>query len=353
MSVHIIAADEALMRLDAYSAVLDVRSPGEYALDCLPGAGNWPVLDDAERERVGTLYVQAGAFEAKRLGAVLVARNIARHMESHARDWPKSHEPLVYCWRGGNRSAAMAHVLGQVGWRVHLVQGGYKALRAALVKQLERQVGSLRLRVVCGPTGSGKSRLLQALARQGAQVLDLEQLAAHRGSVLGAMEDEPQPTQKQFETRIWNTLRQFDPSQTVFVESESRKIGRLQLPVTLLACMHASACMRLQASLPVRVQLLLQDYAALTRTPQELNLRLDALTELRGKVTIARWHSLVDAGAFATLVEELLAQHYDPSYAQSMARNYAGFGSCRAWPVESPDAGAFDTLAREILQAAC
>lgn len=352
MSVHTIAADEALTRLDAYSAVLDVRSPGEYALDCLPGAVNWPVLDDAERERVGTLYAQTGAFEAKRLGAVLVARNIAQHLERHARDWPKSHEPLVYCWRGGNRSGAMAHVLGQIGWRVHLVQGGYKALRAALVKQLERQVGTLRLRVVCGPTGSGKSRLLQALARQGAQVLDLEQLAAHRGSVLGAMQDEAQPSQKQFETRIWNTLRKFDPSQTVFVESESRKIGRLQVPLTLLACMHGSACMQLQASLPVRVQLLLQDYVALTRAPQELNLRLDALTELRGKATIARWHGLVDTGAFSTLVEELLAQHYDPSYAQSMARNYPDFVSCRAWPVESAEAGAFDALAREILHAA-
>ncbi|MHB0921472.1 MAG: tRNA 2-selenouridine(34) synthase MnmH [Thiomonas delicata] len=348
MSLRPLSADEALTRLAEFGAVLDVRSPGEFALDRVPGALNWPVLDDAERAHVGTIYKQIGAFEARKIGAALVARNIARHIERDAQNWPKDFAPLVYCWRGGNRSGAMAHVLAQIGFRVHLVQGGYKALRAAVVRQLDALAGQFQFEVICGPTGSGKSRLLQTLQRHGAQVLDLEALAAHRGSVLGALPGENQPSQKQFETRIWAVLRGCTPERPVFVECESKKIGKLQIPAALLDRMHASPCLRLEVDLPIRVQILLEDYAALTRDPQELLKRLDTLTELRGKQTIARWRELVAAGDFPTLVQELLAQHYDPSYSGSMARNYQGFARSSAWPVAGSAQQAFDAVARQL-----
>ena len=346
MSLRSVNAEEALRQLDTFSAVLDVRSPGEFALDRMPGASNWPVLDDDERARVGTLYKQAGAFEAKKVGAALVARNIATHIDREgpllARDWA----PLLYCWRGGSRSGAMAHVLEQVGFRVTLVEGGYKALRAALVRDTDAMVQRLNMRVLCGPTGSGKSRLLQALQLQGAQVLDLEALAAHRGSVLGALPGQPQPPQKLFETRVWDQLRRFDPSRPVWVESESRKIGRLYVPGPLLEHMRASACVRLDAPPAVRIAILLEDYAALTRDPAELLQRLETLTELRGRQTIARWRGLIEAGSFAQLVEELLQQHYDPSYGASIGRHFGGFADAPSLDVDTPEA--FTDLAARL-----
>lgn len=346
MNPRPLEAQEALAGLRGFDAVLDVRSPGEFALDHLPGARNWWVLDDEQRARVGTLYKQQGAFEAKRLGAALVARNIAAHLEDGAASWPRRQRVLVYCWRGGNRSGAMAHVLAQVGFAVSLVRGGYKALRAALVEQLRVLSERQSLVVVCGPTGCGKSRLLQALHADGAQVLDLEALAAHRGSVLGAMRDEAQPTQKAFETRIWERMRDFDPERPVYVESESRKIGRLQVPPALIERMRAARCLQLDATPEVRVRVLLGDYADMIADPPELQRRLQTLHALRGAQVVARWQGLVAAGSFAELTRELLEQHYDPSYSASMQRNYQDFA--RAPHLRVPDAEGFAELATQV-----
>ncbi len=347
MNPQAIEAGQALERLQDFDAVLDVRSPGEYALDHLPEAANWWVLDDAERARVGTLYKERGSFEAKRLGAVLVARNIAGHIEAGAGSWPRHHGILAYCWRGGSRSAAMAHVLGQIGFRVHVVQGGYKALRAAIVQQLAARAATQPLRVLCGPTGCGKSRLLQALRRQGAQVLDLEDLAAHRGSVLGALAGVEQPTQKAFETALWQQLRAFDAQRPVFVESESRRIGRLQVPQALLERMRAAPCLRLQAGLEVRVRILREDYAELSADVPRLQERLRALRELRGHASVERWCSMAAQHHFDALVAELLEQHYDPSYEASMQRNFAAFADAPRLCIDSADA--FDAVAARLL----
>jgi tRNA 2-selenouridine synthase len=346
MNPLLLEADEALSGLQGFDAVLDVRSPGEFALDHMPGALNWWVLDDEQRARVGTLYKQQGSFEAKRLGAVLVARNIALHMEHGAAAWPRRQRVLVYCWRGGNRSGAMAHVLAQVGFAVSLVRGGYKALRAALVRQLQQFSDRQRLVVVCGPTGCGKSRLLQALHAGGAQVLDLEALAAHRGSVLGAMRDEAQPSQKAFETRIWERMLGFDPGRPVYVESESRKIGRLQVPPALIERMRAAECLRVEAEPDVRVQVLLGDYADMIADPPELQRRLQTLHVLRGAQAVARWQGLVADGAFEQLTRELLQQHYDPSYGASMQRNYQGFAQAPRLCVTDP--AGFGELAAQV-----
>ena len=210
MALTPISAVDCLARLDDFDAIIDARSEGEYALDHLPGALNWPSLNNEERVLVGTEYKQISPFVARKRGAALAARNVASHIERHVLDKPRDWQPLVYCWRGGQRSGSLALVLGQIGFRVQVVEGGYRAYRRAVMDELESLPERFQFRVLCGKTGSGKSRLLTALHTQGAQVLDLEGLANHRGSVLGLVPGHPQPSQKRFETLLWDVLRRLD-----------------------------------------------------------------------------------------------------------------------------------------------
>ena len=324
MALNHIAAADALARLADFDAVIDARSESEFALDRLPGAVNWPSLDDAERVRVGTEYAQVSPFSARKLGAAIVARNIAGHIERHGAALGKEWTPLVYCWRGGKRSGALAMVLEQIGFRVHLLEGGYRAYRRAVVVALESMPAAFSWRVVCGPTGSGKSRLLGALAAEGAQVLDLEVLANHRGSVLGLVPGSEQPSQKQFDSRLWAALRGLDPARPVFVESESKKIGDLRVPESLIERMRASPCLWLELGLAERVALLIDEYRFFVDDTAAFCERLDALRALRGAETIDRWQAVARAGDTTTVVRELLELHYDPIYRQSMRRNFPG-----------------------------
>lgn len=343
-----VATPLSLAQLGEYGDVLDARSPGEFAEDHIPGAINAPVLDDAERALVGTIYKQQGAFEAKRAGAPLVAHNIARHIESRFRDRPRNWRPLVYCWRGGGRSGALAHVLKQVGWDAIRLEGGYKAFRRQVVADLERMPPAYRYRVICGATGTGKSRLLESLAREGAQVLDLETLAAHRGSVLGDLPDEPQPSQKSFETSLWNALSRFDPARAVFVESESKKVGNLRVPDALIERMRDSACVRLESDTATRVKLLLEDYSHFVSHPGALAAKLDCLKSLHGGERIDGWKGQLDRGEWNSLVSDLLANHYDPAYRRSLLRNYRRAEEAPAVAVSDISGEGFLDLARRI-----
>ena len=318
----VLTSPTGLLRFDA---VIDARSPSEFTLDHLPGAVNWPSLDDEERRLVGTEYKQVSAFEARKRGAVLVARNIARHLEREALALPREWRPLVYCWRGGQRSGSLALVLSQVGFDVQVLEGGYRAFRRHVVTALQTAGTDLALRLICGKTGSGKSRLLHALAAHGAQVLDLEALAEHRGSVLGAHPDAPQPSQKRFETRLWQALQQFDRHRPVFVESESRLIGRLRVPEAVLQHMRAAPCLSVDMPVPARVQLLMEDYAHFAQDPALLCQRLDNLREVRGHDVIEQWQGAIRQGHLDEAVTRLLCEHYDPIYLRSMERNFAHF----------------------------
>jgi len=321
----VLSFDTILPTLGDFDAIIDARSESEFALDHIPGAINCPVLDDRQRIEVGTTYKQVGAFEAKKLGAPLVAANIARHIATLFADKPKEWKPLVYCWRGGNRSGAMALIFAKIGWPVVQLEGGYKAYRAAIAAELEHPP-ALALRVVCGTTGSGKSRLLETLESIGAQVLDLERLAAHRGSVLGHLPGEPQPTQKMFETSIWDKLRGFDTARPVFVESESKKVGNLRVPDALMQRMRASPCIALQLPREKRVELLVQDYDHFVADPEALNAQLDHLVQLHGRARIDAWHAMATGGQTAQLVDQLLVEHYDPAYLKSIDRNFVRYG---------------------------
>jgi tRNA 2-selenouridine synthase len=311
-------------QLGEFDEIIDARSPSEFAEDHVPGAVNCPVLDDEERARIGTLYKQVSPFEAKKTGAALVARNIARHLEGRFRDRPRDWRPLIYCWRGGKRSGAMAHVLSQIGWDARTLEGGYRAYRRAVLEDLGILPGRFRWRVVCGLTGTGKSRLLSALAARGAQVLDLEEVAAHRGSVLGSLPDRPQPSQKLLESGIWDALRRMDPSRPAYAEAESRKIGLLRLPEPLLQAMWSGDVIRLEMDIPGRVALLRQEYGHFLAAPRLLQEKLQLLRRLHGEAVIARWTRLAEANDWDALVAELLQIHYDPAYLRSIRSHYPG-----------------------------
>jgi tRNA 2-selenouridine synthase len=334
----------------SYDSVIDCRSPAEYAEDHIPGAISAPVLDDAERATVGTLYKQVSSFDAKKLGAALVAKNVARHVETlfagKSRDW----RPLVYCWRGGKRSGAMAHILREIGWQADTLPGGYRAYRRWVVAELETLPARCRLKVVHGATGSGKSRLLAALARAGAQVLDLEDLAAHRGSVLGTLPDRPQPSQKWFESLLLHELKGFDPARTVFVEGESKKIGQLQVPEALIAAMRASPCIVLETAMEARIELLLDEYRHFIENPAALEAQLDCLVGLYGREKIAGWKSLAARGAWREFVKALLVEHYDPAYRRSSMRNFSRLPEAEKVSILHSAHEAFDEAARALLE---
>ncbi|HPA91857.1 MAG TPA: tRNA 2-selenouridine(34) synthase MnmH [Quisquiliibacterium sp.] len=347
---ELLPIDAAIERIDRFDAIIDARSPSEFAEDHLPGARSMPVLDDAQRARVGTLYKQQGAFEAKRIGAALVSRNIADLIDGPLADAPRHWQALVYCWRGGNRSGALATVLARIGWRISLIEGGYRAFRRRVVDDLAQWPARHRFTVLAGRTGSGKSLLLEELARQGAQVLDLEQLAQHRGSVLGHLPHAPgQPSQKRFETLLWDRLRRFDPARPILVESESRKIGQCQVPEALILAMRASPCVVVEASDAVRSTLLLREYRHFVEDPERLRERLQALHALHGAERIAGWMSLARAGDWDTFVRTLLHEHYDPAYDRSMKRNYARLEQAHHVSLEGIDDAGLADAARRVL----
>ena len=332
--------------LSRYPDRIDVRSPSEFALDHVPAAANHPVLDDAERARVGTLYA-ASPFAARRLGAAIVARNIAAMLESAFAQKPREWQPAVYCWRGGQRSRALVQVLHEVGWRAVQLEGGYRAYRRHVVAELIDVPRRFRYVVICGLTGSGKSRFLAALAAAGAQTLDLEGIARHRGSVLGGLPDEKQPSQKWFESALLDAMSRLDPSRPVFVESESRRIGAMQMPDALLEAMRIGDTFTLSTPREQRVALLKDEYAHFFAAPAELGRCLKPLTELYGKAKIARWEAMAEAGDWDALIAELLDMHYDPIYARSLERNFAAKHS-RIIEAHTVTPEAFAALAREV-----
>lgn len=350
MSLTLMSATEALARFHEFDAIIDARSEGEYGEDHLPLAVNWPTLNNEERKLIGTIYVQVNQFEAKKRGAAIAARNIAAHIERDVIDKPKDWKPLCYCWRGGKRSGSLSLILDQIGFRVTLLEGGYKAFRAAVVQDIPRLVSPLDLRVVCGTTGSGKTRLLQALAKQGAQVIDLEALANHRSSVLGAIPGKPQPTQKRFDTLIWEVLRGMDPARPVFIESESKKVGNVSVPVALIEAMRRSLCLNLVLPDTERVALLLEDYDFFVRNTERFCERLQVLAEFRGKVLVDSWIASVRAGDIAPVVQALLTQHYDPVYVQSMRRNFPQYEASQVLTPQDHSEASMATLADQLIR---
>ncbi|PKP72754.1 MAG: tRNA 2-selenouridine(34) synthase MnmH [Alphaproteobacteria bacterium HGW-Alphaproteobacteria-6] len=305
--------------LRGYDAIIDVRSPAEYAEDHLPGAISLPVLDDDERARVGTIYKQQSPFLARKIGAALVARNAARHLEGPLSGFGGGWRPLVYCWRGGQRSGSFATILAQVGWRTELVAGGYKAWRGLVVSALHAAPVAAPVVVLDGNTGTAKTEILGHLAAAGHQVIDLEGLANHRGSVFGHRAG-GQPSQKAFEGRLAAAIEALDPARPVLVEAESSRIGALSLPSRLWAAMAAAPRVRIAAPLAARADYLARAYGDLSADRVRLATVIEALRPSHAREVIDDWLALAAAGDFAALAGGLMERHYDPRYARHRAR---------------------------------
>ncbi|MEC4803152.1 MAG: tRNA 2-selenouridine(34) synthase MnmH [Jaaginema sp. PMC 1079.18] len=304
-----------------YSEIIDVRSPWEFQEDHVPGAINLPVLDDEERSRVGTLYKQESPFVARKVGAALISRRIARHLENHFSAKDKDYHPLVYCWRGGTRSQSLALVLEQIGWQVTVLTGGYKTYRTAVRQQLAILPQQFEYKILSGLTGVGKTAILQQLAQLGEQVLDLEAIAHHRGSILGHFWDEqPQPSQKRFESLLLQQFQTFEPHKIVWLEAESSKIGLLHLPPQLWEMMQKATAVGIQLPLEMRVEGLLQQYPHLTAHPQLLKQQLSRLQYRYGKAKVEQWYDLINSQQWRVLVRDLLVFHYDRAYTRSLQR---------------------------------
>ncbi len=334
--------------LAAYDEIIDVRSPAEFAEDHIPGAINCPVLDNAQRAEVGTLYKQVSPFEAKKIGAALVSENIARHLRASFLDRPKTWKPLIYCWRGGDRRGSMTTVFRAIGWHAGQLDGGYKAWRTHVMTCLQELPPRFRFKVVTGATGSAKTRILQAIGELGEQVLDLETLASHKGSVLGVLPEQPQPSQKGFETMLLERMQQFDPARPVYVEAESRKIGNLHVPDALIERIRNGECLNVEASIEARVEFLLKDYAYFLTLPEFLLSRLEILHNLQSRETLGRWRQLVSDGQWAPLVRELLELHYDPLYRRSQSHNFSGMATLQNFTTDDLSTAGIARLASAI-----
>ena len=303
-----------------FDAIIDVRSPSEFALDHIPGAINLPVLDDVERAEVGTLYVRSSKFLARRIGAAKVARNIAAHLDGALKDRDGSFRPLVHCWRGGQRSGAMAAVMDQIGWPVTVLDGGYMTWRRTVQTALYGDGADRQVVLLDGGTGSGKTALLARLAERGVQVVDLEGLAAHRGSLFGALKGQPQPSQKLFESRLFVALEGLDPGRPLVVEAESSRIGARTVPPALWAAMGRASVVELSAPVAARAAFSARVYADIAADPSALETALTRLPPHHSKETVAGWKTLAREGQVEALAAALIADHYDPAYRRMAAR---------------------------------
>jgi tRNA 2-selenouridine synthase len=330
--------------------IIDVRSPGEFAEDFIPGAVNHPVLDDDERAAVGTVNKQQSPFEAKRMGAALVTKNIGDMIAQHFATKPKDWAPLIYCWRGGKRSGVTTYLLREIGFNAVQLDGGYKAFRARVNDDLLTLPRKFRYVTLCGCTGTGKTVLLHALARAGAQVIDLEGLANHRGSLLGAM-TEPQPSQKRFDSLLWAALRALDPARPVFVESESKKIGLVQMPDSMRETMAAGRCAWLDVPLESRVAHIRSEYINFVNDPVALVDKLEPIRALRGAKLLGEWRNFAESRDVDALFASLMVDHYDPLYTKAMANNYPNLAAARHIKLSRVDEASLARAATELISA--
>lgn len=343
-----VTEDVSAVALSRFDMVIDVRSPGEFAEDHLPGAVNLPVLSDAERAQVGTIYVQQSRFTARRLGAAHVARNVAHHLETTLADRPGGFRPLVYCWRGGMRSNAMATILSQVGWRTTVLSGGYRTYRREVVARLYDSQLPLDFVLLDGQTGAGKTELLGRLAALGVQTLDLEGLAAHRGSLFGALAGRAQPSQKLFESRLLAALDGFQPGGLVVAEAESSKIGDRMVPPALWSRLAEAPRIELTAARPERARYLVAAYGDLIADPPALDAAFARLPVRPSAERLSAWRAMVAAGAFAELAEAIMALHYDPAYDRSRRKHERPL--LGAVPLIPGEPASQDAAAGEILR---
>jgi tRNA 2-selenouridine synthase len=304
-----------------FDTIIDVRSPLEYEEDHIIGSINCPVLYDQERIIVGTIYKKESTFRAKIIGSSLTARNIAKHIEEKFINQKGSWQPLIYCWRGGQRSKAFSLILSEVGWRTFQLEGGYKKYRNEVINFLNKVGSKLKIILISGKTGSAKTKILQNIKLQGGQILDLENLANHKGSLLGKIPDLKQPSQKLFESKLYHQIKQLDLRRNVYIEAESSKIGNIHIPKTLWAKMIVSPRIEIKADIELRSSFLLKDYKYMCENPELIKPIIYGLKNRLSKKLINDWMELITKKLWLDLTKSFLENHYDPSYSSNTIKN--------------------------------
>ena len=301
-----ILAKEAFDKIGA-SIFLDARSPSEFAGGCIPGAKSLPLFDDDERARIGTTYKEQGSAPATLLGLEIAGPKM-RHLVERAQQLAPKRKAVLHCWRGGQRSGALAWLLDFSGFDIEVIDGGYKAYRAEVHKGLS--IPSHQFLVLGGRTGSGKTQLLQHLAEAGEQIIDLEGLANHKGSAFGWIGEDNQPTTEQFENELYEVLRTLDPTRRVWLENESRGIGHVYLPVEFMDQLQKSMLMNIRVGQPSRVQRLVSMYA---RNKDELVASFEKIEKKLGGQHLKAAVTALHQGDFERAAEIALV-YYDKAY---------------------------------------
>ena len=309
-----ISAENSLADIDKFDTIIDVRSPSEFADDHIPGAINLPVLDDQQRSEIGIIYKDISPFKAKREGAAMVAKNIAAHLQNSLRDKVREWRPLVYCWRGGQRSGAMAQIFSNIGWHCSVINGGYKSYRRHVLGCLDDLPKQFSFIILSGQTGTAKTHILRAASAKGAPVIDLEKLACHRGSLLGAEPSQQQPSQRYFESCLFQALKQYNTERPILVEAESNKIGNIHIPPAFWAVMRNATTIRITAPIDARINFLQRDYAHLIHHPEFIMPLLSKLKHRHSEKKLTEWNEMVSRKNWGGFIKSLLETHYDPSY---------------------------------------
>ena len=304
-----------------FDTIIDVRSPLEFAEDHIVGAINCPVLSDLERQKVGTIYKKESSFKAKIIGSSLTAKNIAFHIENNFMEKKGSWQPLIYCWRGGQRSKAFSIVLSEVGWRTNQLKGGYKEYRNQVINFLDNIGPKLKITLISGKTGSAKTKILKSIENEGGQILDLEGLANHKGSLLGKIPDLIQPSQKFFESLIFNKIQKLNLKDKIYIEAESSKIGNIHIPKSIWKKMIKSPRIEISANVELRAKFLVSDYDYMCNDPTLINPIIKGLKNRLSKELFDEWTNLIDRKKWFDLTKSFLENHYDPSYSSNTIKN--------------------------------
>ena len=304
-----------------FDTIIDVRSPLEFAEDHIVGAINCPVLSDLERQKVGTIYKKESSFKAKIIGSSLTAKNIAFHIENNFMEKKGSWQPLIYCWRGGQRSKAFSIVLSEVGWRTNQLKGGYKEYMNQVINFLDNIGPKLQITLISGKTGSAKTKILKSIENEGGQILDLEGLANHKGSLLGKIPDLIQPSQKFFESLIFNKIQNLNLKDKIYIEAESSKIGNIHIPKSIWKKMIKSPRIEISANVELRAKFLVSDYDYMCNDPTLINPIIKGLKNRLSKKLFDEWTNLIDRKKWFDLTKSFLENHYDPSYSSNTIKN--------------------------------